>query len=211
MSDLFHLRREFELHRLDDADTIPDPFDLFEIWFGEALRSGEPEANAMVLATVSDTGQPSSRIVLLKSFDEQGFVFFTNFESRKGNEIDFNNKVALLFFWPLTQRQIRVEGEAAKVPDLLSDRYFRSRPEGSRISAVASPQSRVIGSRRELEQRYFDTERNADLYAVRPENWGGYVVKASMLEFWQGRENRLHDRICYTNNSGQWLVERLAP
>lgn len=211
MSELYHLRREFELYRLDDDPVLQDPVQLFEVWLDEAVKSGEPEPNAMVLATVGSDGQPSSRIVLLKAVDEKGFTFFTNYESRKASEISNNSKVSLLFFWPFTQRQVRIEGVALKVPESLSDHYFLSRPEGSRISAVASPQSEIVTSRRELEQLYFDVHNQPELYGRRPQYWGGYVVKPVAVEFWQGRENRLHDRIRYTDPADGWTINRLAP
>ena len=212
MTDLYHLRNEFQLYRLDEADVQPDPFSLFDRWLSEAVASGEPEPTAMTVATVSAEGQPSSRIVLLKSFDNDGFTFFTNFMSRKGAELSVNPRVSLLFFWPLTQRQVRVEGEAKPVEASESDRYFLSRPEGSRISSVASPQSQVVASRRELEQMYFEVADNREAWAVRPAHWGGFIVSPAAIEFWQGRENRLHDRIHFSGENGQpWKITRLAP
>lgn len=212
MTDLYHVRNEFQLYQLDEADVQPDPFHLFDRWLSEAVTSGEPEPTAMSVATVSDEGQPSSRIVLLKSFDTDGLTFFTNFRSRKGTELSANPKVSLLFFWPLTQRQVRVEGMARQVDPAESDRYFLSRPEGSRISSVASPQSQAVASRRELEQIYFDVANDRESWATRPTYWGGYSVSPFSIEFWQGRENRLHDRILYAREKeGSWKISRLAP
>jgi len=212
MTNLYHIHNEFKLYCLDEAEVQPDPYRLFDMWLAEAVSSGEPEPTAMTVATVSPDGQPSARIVLLKSVGEEGFTFFTNYQSRKGNEIAVNAGVSLVFFWPLSQRQVRIEGKAVMTEVSESDAYFLSRPEGSRISAVASPQSEVIGSRRDLEQRYFDAAGDPASLTLRPPYWGGYRVIPFAIEFWQGRENRLHDRILFSlSDEGDWRINRLAP
>lgn len=212
MTNLYHIHNEFKLYCLDETGVLPDPYRLFDLWLAEAVASGEPEPTAMTVATVSSAGQPSARVVLLKSVGEDGFTFFTNYRSRKGNEIAANAKVSLVFFWPLTQRQVRVEGMAVVTEASESDAYFLSRPEGSRISATASPQSEVIASRRDLEQRYFDAAGDPASLTRRPQYWGGYRVIPFNIEFWQGRENRLHDRILFSlTDEGVWRINRLAP
>lgn len=212
MTNFYHVHNEFNLYCLDEADVQPDPYQLFDLWLAEAVSSGEPEPTAMTLTTVSSNGQPSARIVLLKSVGDDGFTFFTNYHSRKAREIAGNDSVSLVFFWPLTQRQVRIEGKAVMTEASESDAYFLSRPEGSRISAVASPQSEMIASRRDLEQRYFDAAGDPATLTRRPQFWGGYRVIPSAVEFWQGRENRLHDRILFTLSvEGSWQISRLAP
>ncbi len=208
------LRREYQGKPLEEEHVDPDPIVQFEGWFEEAARAIRDDPNAMVLSTVDDKGRPSGRTVLLKGFGEEGFIFYTNYESRKGKEIAGNPHVALTFNWPELMRQVRIEGVAEKTTEEQSDAYFHSRPAGSRISAAASPQSMVVASRRELEERTRELEqqyRNLDAIP-RPPNWGGYLVRPELIEFWQGRVNRLHDRICYTRNPDDgWEFKRLAP
>ncbi len=212
MTSLHHLRNEFQLYHLDEGNVKSNPLELFEYWLNEAIRSGEPEPAAMTLATSDSEGSPSARIVLLKEVSEEGFVFFTNYRSRKGLEIESSGKAALVFFWPLTQRQVRVEGEVVRVSADKSDHYFLDRPEGSRISAIASPQSKEIGSRQDLEMLYFDVASRTEFLNQRPDYWGGYKVNPVTIEFWQGRENRLHDRIVFTADvENGWNMRRLAP
>ena len=212
MANFHHLRNEFQLYQLDEATLVSNPLDLFEHWLEEAITSGEPEPTAMILATADLEGSPSARVVLLKEVSAEGFDFFTNYSSRKGIEIGASGKASLVFFWPLTQRQVRVEGEVARVSAEKSDQYFMERPEGSRISAVASPQSREISSRHDLEMMYFDAASHPDNLSRRPDYWGGYMVKPKRIEFWQGRENRLHDRIVFTAGGvEEWSISRLAP
>jgi pyridoxamine 5'-phosphate oxidase len=208
------LRREYQGKPLEEAHVDPDPILQFEAWFEEATRVIRDDPNAMVLSTVDERGRPSGRTVLLKGFSDDGFIFYTNYESRKGREIRENPHVALTFNWPELMRQVRIEGVAEKTTEEQSDAYFHSRPAGSRISAVASPQSRVVSSRRELEERTRNLEEKyRDFDEIpRPENWGGYLVRPELIEFWQGRVNRLHDRICYTREpEGGWQFRRLAP
>lgn len=210
--DLRNLRKEYVQGEINDFIIPDEPISWFEEWFREASQSGEPEPSAMVLSTVSGDLKPSSRIVLLKEVDKRGFVFFTNYNSRKGLQIIRNNNVALNFFWPLTERQVRVEGVVEKVSDADSDFYFLSRPVESRINAIISPQSEKISSRQELELK-----RDKILYEtdtenlLRPSHWGGYRLKPELVEFWQGRPGRLHDRIQYLLKDNEWIISRLAP
>jgi pyridoxamine 5'-phosphate oxidase len=207
------LRKEYTLRGLDEADVHADPIEQFGLWFGQALAAGLVEPNAMTLATADAAGRPSARVVLLKSFDAAGFVFYTNYEGRKGRELAANPHAALVFYWPQLERQVRVEGRVAQVSPAESDAYFASRPLGSRLGAAASAQSTVIAGRAELEQRVRDLEAQyGEAGPPRPAHWGGYRVAAERLEFWQGRPSRLHDRIAYTlGDDGGWLIERLAP
>lgn len=208
------LRREYQGEPLEEEHVDPDPILQFESWFEEATRVIRDDPNAMVVSTVDEQGRPSARTVLLKGFNEEGFIFYTNYESRKGRQILANPNVALTFHWPDLMRQVCIEGTAGKTTESQSDAYFRSRPAGSRISAAASPQSQVVASRRELEDRVRVLEEEyRDLDAIpRPAHWGGYLVRPERIEFWQGRVNRLHDRICYTRKpDGGWEFRRLAP
>jgi pyridoxamine 5'-phosphate oxidase len=206
------LRKDYRLASLDEQDVSPDPLEQFEHWWKEAITSEVDEANAMTLATSTPDGYPSARIVLLKSFDKDGFVFFTNYESRKGQEMAANPQVSLLFFWRELERQIRIDGVVSKVSPAMSDEYYNSRPPGSRLSAIVSPQSRVVPHRSFLEEQ---VKILAEQYVLaepeRPEYWGGYVVKPVKIEFWQGRSSRLHDRLLYTQEGGNWRIDRLAP
>lgn len=211
--DIAALRRNYILESLSESDVHTNPILQFGAWFEEALHSGLPEPNAMTLATATPAGRPSARTVLLKDFDNEGFVFFTNYESRKGAELQENPQAALLFTWLELERQIRIEGTVEKVSPGESLAYFQSRPKGSQIGAWASPQSRVIPNREVLEinvadltQTYLDAEK-----LPLPAFWGGYRLKPEVVEFWQGRESRLHDRIRYALTGGAWKIERLAP
>ncbi len=212
--DIEHLREDYRLASLDVKDVDENPIAQFGKWLKEALDAQVPEPNAMTLATCTPEGKPAARIVLLKGYDEAGFVFFTNYESRKGKELLHNPNAALVFSWLELQRQVRIEGKVQKVTPEQSTAYFQSRPKGSQIGAWASPQSRVIGEREMLEEK---VQKLGEKYAnedelPRPEHWGGYVVQPRLIEFWQGRPSRLHDRIQYTlQSSGEWLIERLAP
>lgn len=206
------LRQEYRLFQLTEEAVDPDPFRQFERWFNDAEAAAIHEANAMTVATVSPEGQPSARTVLLKGMDE-GFIFYTNYESRKGHDLKQNPKAALLFFWKELQRQIRIEGEVERVSREESARYFESRPLGSRLGALASPQSTVVPNRAALEARFdkFATSY-ADGDVPLPAFWGGYRLIPNMFEFWQGRPNRLHDRLRYVPaEAGSWRIERLAP
>lgn len=204
-------RREYRAAQLDQDQA--SPFELFREWLIAARARKIAEPNAMVLSTVDAEGQPSSRVLLLRKFDEQGFVFFTNYDSRKGRELAANPRAALLFYWGELDRQVRVLGTVSRVSRTESEEYFASRPRGARISAVASRQSMPIASRAELDEKF---EAAADSLADReikcPESWGGFRLSPHTFEFWQGRENRLHDRIQYTlTDAKRWLVERLQP
>ena len=210
---LSELRRNYALESLSEADAAPDPFTQFHGWFTEALNSQLIEANAMTLATATKDGRPSARTVLLKDMDARGFVFYTNYESRKGQELADNPQAALLFTWLELERQIRIEGIVEKVSAAESEAYFQSRPTGSQIGAWASPQSRVIDGRAVLEQRVKDLQAQYVGVPILPlpPFWGGYRLLPGVVEFWQGRESRLHDRIRYTKMGNGWLKERLAP
>lgn len=210
--DLRDIRKDYERNSIGDQDFPLEPVNWFREWLRDAMESGEPEPTAMVLATVSAEWRPSARIVLLKSFDEHGFVFFTNYLSRKGIQLSGNHAAALTFFWPLTERQVRIEGIIAKTDADESDEYFYSRPIESQINAVISPQSSSISSRTHLEEereKLLFTEGNSTLH--RPEHWGGYRLKPDRMEFWQGRPGRLHDRIQYLLDGNIWTISRLAP
>jgi pyridoxamine 5'-phosphate oxidase len=206
------IRRDYSLHSLNENDIASDPIKQFEKWWNDAINSEVLEANAMTLATSSKEGKPSARIVLLKGFDENGFVFFTNYESKKGKALTENPRAALTFFWKEIERQIRIEGVTEKISAAESDAYFFSRPEGSRIGAWASPQSEIIKNRGVLEENVLQFSNEFKNSIPRPPHWGGYRVMPELIEFWQGRSNRLHDRIQYTKTgNGSWKVDRLAP
>lgn len=208
------LRREYCVAGLDEKDMLPHPVAQFEAWFQSELKINTLDPNAMVLATCSAEGVPTARIVLLKEYDNRGFVFFTNYLSRKGKELAANPKATLLFYWAELERQVRIEGTVHQVMPEESDRYFASRPRGSRLGALASPQSEILPSKTELEAKVAELEQrypNDDI--PRPAHWGGYRLVPSEFEFWQGRMNRLHDRLVYRlqATTQQWQLLRLAP
>ena len=208
------LRLDYRLASLDESSVHEDPIVQFRRWFDEALASHVHEVNAMTLATVSAQGRPSARIVLLKGVDPHGFVFYSNYASRKGRELAANPHVALVLHWAALERQVRIEGSAQPVPPAESDAYFASRPLASRIGAWASPQSEPIQSRALLEAMEAQIRQRFGDHPPRPPHWGGYRVRPDVVEFWQGRASRLHDRLCYRRAdaaSGGWTIERLAP
>ncbi len=206
------LRKEYTRSGLSESDVNPEPVEQFRRWFEEALAADLHEPNAMIVATASPDGLPSARVVLLKGFDDRGFVFYTNYEGRKGRELEENPRAALLFYWGELERQVRIEGTASRVSEEESDAYYAGRPRGSRLGALASEQSRVVGSREVLEGRIKNLEAEYEGRDVpRPAFWGGYRVEPEAMEFWQGRENRLHDRLVYRRGDGGWKMERLQP
>ena len=205
------LRNDYALRRLDETDVDADPFKQFHAWLAEAIEAQVPEPTAMTLATVDAPGRPSARIMLLKALDERGFVFYTNFESRKGAALASRPLAALTFFWKELERQVRIEGAVEKVSAAEADEYFASRPLGSRIGAWASTQSATIESRAWLEARVKAAEVQYGDGPPRPPHWGGYRVIPAWLEFWQGRQSRLHDRIAYAKSDDGWKITRLSP
>jgi pyridoxamine 5'-phosphate oxidase len=210
--ELAALRKEYRLHRLHEDEVDRDPFRQFSRWFDEATRAGESEPNAMTLATATADGRPSARVVLLKGVDAGGFQFFTNTSSRKGDELAANPRAALVFFWPTLERQVRIEGRVEELSRAESAAYFAMRPRESRIGAWASQQSRFIPSREWLERAFEEAaERFGTDEVPLPDHWGGYRVVPDLIEFWQGRENRLHDRILYQRAADGWNIGRLSP
>ena len=211
-SEIADIRKDYKQHTLNEADVAADPFEQLGRWWNDAIAAEVEEVNAMTLATASKDGIPSARIVLLKGYDEQGFVFFTNYESTKGKELMANPNAALVFFWRELERQVRIEGRVEKVSSEESDEYFHSRPEGSRIGAWSSPQSAIITNRTIIETNVTQYSKRFEGHEIpRPEHWGGYRVIPNKFEFWQGRSSRLHDRFQYTKDQEQWLRNRLAP
>lgn len=213
MEDIAKIRREYKKATLDIHSVDRDPMRQFHKWFEEALASEVIEPNAMTLSTVGDNGRPSARIVLLKGLEDNRFHFYTNYQSKKGTELESNPACALTFFWPELERQVRVEGIASRVAPEKSDVYFQSRPRESQIGAWASPQSSMINDRKILEERFRNIEKRFEGNTVlpRPHQWGGFAVDPHQIEFWQGGPGRLHDRIQFVKVDGQWQVYRLAP
>ena len=206
------LRYDYSSKTFDEKDALRNPLTQFDVWMNEALQSEVMEPNAFVLSTVDSMSKPSSRIVLLRGYDENGFVFFTNYNSRKGDNMDVNQHVCLNFFHQSLERQIRIEGVVQKIDTAASDDYFNGRPLGSRLGAWASNQSEKIASREVLENKQKELEEKfADGNVTRPPHWGGYVCKPNYYEFWQGRNSRLHDRIAYESKNNQWQIARLSP
>ena len=206
------LRKDYSHAILTEAEVDPDPVVQFAAWFQQAMQAGIPEANAMSVATVGADGRPSSRILLIKDFNQQGFTWFTNYASRKGRDLEAHPHAALLFHWVELERQVRIEGRVERLPEAQSDAYFHSRPLKSRLGALASAQSEPIADRSMLEQRFRQAEAEHGDQPVRPPHWGGYRLIPDRMEFWQGRPSRLHDRIVYTRpGEGAWRRERLQP
>lgn len=211
--DIAAIREDYTLSSLSEGDVFPNPVQQFVKWFDEARHSQVMEPNAMALSTINQDGFPSSRIVLLKDIKKDGFSFFSNYESQKAKDILLDCKVSVLFFWPELQRQVRITGQAERLDANDSDEYFASRPRGSQIGAWSSPQSRIIPNRAYLEKK---VEKNIAHFAAhrtieRPDFWGGYIIRPTYFEFWQGRASRLHDRIVYQRENKEWTIKRLAP
>ncbi|EHQ29433.1 pyridoxamine 5'-phosphate oxidase [Mucilaginibacter paludis] len=208
-----NLREDYTAASLSEHDVVKNPINQFERWFKEALDAKVTEPNAMTLATATTAGRPSARIVLLKDFNSDGFVFYTNYLSRKGKELAKNPFASLLFFWPELQRQVNIEGTVEKVSREESEKYFHSRPKGSQVGAIVSPQSQEIASRDVLEKKWIELEAAyADKTVPKPAHWGGYILKPNVVEFWQGGPSRLHDRIVFKRaDKNSWKIVRLAP
>jgi pyridoxamine 5'-phosphate oxidase len=210
MSNIIHQRKSYEKHSLEVEDLKATPHEMLEFWLSEVEELHD--YNAMVVSSVDASGQPHSRVVLLRGVNEDGLKFYTNYSSNKGQELEQNNKVALNFFWPTVERQVRVEGELHKLTDAESDAYFNSRPRESQIGAWVSPQSSIIESREVLNERFREFTNKFEGQSVpRPSNWGGYLILPNYFEFWQGRPNRLHDRLTYSLVEGNWSIGRMAP
>lgn len=207
-----NLRKDYVFKDLKESEILDDPIVQFEKWFKDALENIQTDANAMSLATCGKDGKPSVRTVLLKEFSNKGYSFYTNYESRKGRELLENPNAALLFFWKETERQVRIEGVTEKVSREESEKYFHSRPAGSQIAAMTSEQSEVIPDREFLDRKFNELKiRYEGKKVPLPDNWGGYRLIPERIEFWQGRQNRLHDRILYTKTDAGWKIERLSP
>lgn len=214
MSDsIASIRRDYALASLSEADIHADPFVQFRKWFSEALTAAIDDVNAMILSTVDEANKPHARVVLLKGFEHGQFTFFTNYLSHKGRQMTANPNVCLVFFWKELQRQVRIEGTVDRLDEEESARYFASRPVDSRLGAWTSQQSEVLGSREELESRFAEYKtRFADGAIPKPPHWGGYALTPTLIEFWQGRQNRLHDRFCFSlQANGEWCCQRLNP
>jgi pyridoxamine 5'-phosphate oxidase len=212
-ADIGQLRKEYSLHSLTETGVAALPLDQFTQWWNQAIQSDIEEVNAMALSTINKEGRPESRIVLLKGYSEKGFVFFTNYESNKGDQLQQHAHCSLLFFWKELERQVRINGRAEKISTQESDAYFNSRPEGSKIGAWASPQSQVVESQEWLHENFERIKARYNNNTIsRPPHWGGFAVRPDSMEFWQGRPSRMHDRIRYSlQQDGGWKIERLAP
>ncbi len=207
-----NLRQDYRAAELNESDVAKNPIKQFELWFADAMKAQLYEPNVMTLATADKSGKPNARIVLLKGFDENGFSFYTNYLSQKGKEMKKNPQACLVFFWAELERQVRIEGKVEKLDKEASEKYFHSRPKGSQIGAIASPQSQVIANRVLLEAKVEELNQTyQDKTIPKPAHWGGYIVKPTSIEFWQGRSSRLHDRIKYDLINGKWQTTRLAP
>lgn len=213
MTNLNDLGQEYELSHLEERDLNPDPIEQFRKWISEAIQAAVKEPNAMALATVSPQGQPHCRMVLLKYFDERGFVFFSNYESTKGNDLNHNPKASLTFWWPDFERQVRIEGTISKLDSKHSDEYFAQRDPESNLAATLSKQSQIL-TNKQLFVDEFDNQRSKlddSTPMIRPDHWGGYILKPHRMEFWQGGPHRLHDRLSYNHDSNAWNIVRLYP
>ncbi|MFI5149745.1 MAG: pyridoxamine 5'-phosphate oxidase [Bacteroidia bacterium] len=210
-SHIFKIRTDFGKHELDEKEVDSNPIKQFELWFKQALEAQVYDPHVMMVTTVGKDHKPSTRVMLLRNFEEKGFVFYTNYNSHKGTQARENPNACLTFFWPELERQVRVEGILEKQTEQESDLYFASRPRASKIGAWVSPQSHVISSRNELDAKFEDLEKKYGEDVPRPPHWGGFVLHPSQIEFWQGRPGRLHDRIRYSKTEGNWIIERIAP
>ncbi|MDD3320178.1 MAG: pyridoxamine 5'-phosphate oxidase [Paludibacter sp.] len=208
---LSDIRKQYLFSVLDENSVLPNPFDQFEIWLQEAIGSEQLEPTAMIVSTVDENSQPHSRVVLLKDFNAKGFVFYTNLDGHKAQQIAQNNKVSIVFFWPTLERQVRVVGIAEKLSETLSTSYFNTRPVDSQLGAWASPQSQLIRSKDFLEKQFQYYKQKFGDVVPKPPHWGGFVIIPSTFEFWQGRANRLHDRLFFSIERGEWEISRLAP
>jgi pyridoxamine 5'-phosphate oxidase len=205
------IRKQYLFSTLDENNVLPNPFDQFEAWLQDAIDSDQLEPTAMVLSTVDEHSQPHSRVVLLKELTLESFIFYTNYEGHKAQQMAWNNQVSLVFFWSTLERKVRVEGSVEKISEVLSTSYFKSRPVDSQLGAWASPQSQLIRSKDFLEQQFQYYQQKFGDKIPKPPHWGGYAVKPTSIEFWQGRPNRLHDRLLFTKEVGEWKISRLAP
>jgi len=205
------IRKQYLFSSLDEDNVLPNPFDQFQVWLQDAIESEQLEPTAMILSTVDEHLQPHSRVVLLKEFTHDSFVFYTNYEGHKAQQIAQNNRVSLVFFWPSLERQVRVEGTVEKISEVISTSYFKTRPLDSQLGAWASPQSQLIRSSDFLEQQFKYYQQKFGDEVPKPPHWGGYTVKPHSIEFWQGRANRLHDRLLFLKELGEWKISRLAP
>lgn len=212
MDSLHQMRQEYAAGSLNETNMPHNPMEVFNVWLDFAINSGLTEPNAMTVATATPDGKPSARVVLLKEVNDKGFVFFTNYMSRKGRELIVNPEVAIVFDWHDLERQVRVEGRAEKLSAEESEAYFNERPEDAKIGAWASPQSKIVKDREELEKHLEEIEEQfEDMPVHRPSHWGGYLIRPSVIEFWQGRPSRMHDRIVYYKTEDGWTMHRLAP
>ncbi len=213
MKPISEIRKEYTMASLELKTIDKNPIAQFEKWFKEAMQAEVLEANAMTLSTVTEAGRPTARVVLLKGIEKNKFSFYTNYQSKKGKELEHNPACALTFFWPELERQVRIEGVSERLETAVSEAYFQSRPRGSQVGAWASPQSSIIKDREILEARVKEIEKRFEGKEIlpKPHQWGGYAVEPFEIEFWQGRASRLHDRIVYYKNEGEWVTHRLAP
>lgn len=205
------IRKQYLFSALNEQNVLKNPFEQFGVWLQEAIESDQLEPTAMVLSTVDEHLQPHSRVVLLKEFVHDSFVFYTNYEGHKAQQIAQNNNVSLVFFWPTLERQVRIEGKVEKISEVISTTYFKSRPIDSQLGAWASPQSQLIRSQDFLEKQFQYFENKFGNEVPKPSHWGGYCVRPTSIEFWQGRANRLHDRLLFSKESNEWKISRLAP
>jgi pyridoxamine 5'-phosphate oxidase len=207
-----NLRKVYSLNELLESNVTENPINQFEVWFKQAVESQIKEPNAMILSTIKNN-RPNARVVLMKGFDDNGFCFYTNYDSQKGQDINTNEHASLTFFWDILERQVRINGKVEKLNGIDSDKYFWSRPRESQIGAWVSEQSKVIASREVLENNlaFFEEKFKDQTLIPRPENWGGFILKPTNIEFWQGRPSRLHDRLLYTYSNGNWKIDRLSP